>query len=82
MGAGMHLHLIERLHDLEKTIALLNQRVIRLQQELSHGPLASHSVSQKGSCLRALLGGWRQNGMPSVTVRQNRRVERHAAPLF
>ncbi len=82
MGASERLQLMERLYDLEKTIATLNQRVSRLQQEVNHGRVTPPSGALKGSCLRTLFGGWRQGGMAAAMVRQNRRVERHASSLF
>ena len=82
MGAGERLQFLERLYDLEKTIAALNQRVSRLQQELNRGHIPAGSIVPKGSCLRALFGNRRQNGMAAAMVRQNRRVERHAPSLF
>jgi hypothetical protein len=82
MGAGERLQFLERLHDLEKTIAVLNQRVSRLQHELNRGHVPAGSVLPKGSRLRALFGNWKQSGMAAAMVRQNRRVERHAPSLF
>ena len=82
MGAGERLQLMERLHDMEKTIALLHQRVSQLQQEVSQGRAMQSPALLKGSCLRTLFGGQRQNGLVAGMVRQNRRVERHAASLF
>jgi len=82
MGAGERQQLMERLHDMEKTIALLHRCVSRLQRELSQGRALRSPLLLKGSCLRALFGGHRQNGLVAGMARQNRRVERHAASLF
>ena len=82
MGAGERQQLMERLHDMEKTIALLHQRISQLQREVKQGRTVQPPVFLKGSCLRTLFGGQRQNGLVAGIVRQNRRVERHAASLF
>lgn len=82
MGVGERQYLMKRLHDMEQTIALLHQRVSRLQREIDYGRIRQGAGFLKGSCLRALFAGWGQGERDAGIVRQNRRVERHAAALF
>ena len=77
MGANERQYLMKRLSDMEHTIAMLHQRVSRLQREISRVPPGPSFF--KGPCFRALFAGWRQDEMVARMVRQNRRVERHAA---
>jgi hypothetical protein len=81
MGASERQYLMNRLYDMEQTIAGLHQQVSRLQREVNRDRVTPGLGFFKGSCLRSLFGGWRQNEMVARMVRQNRRVERHAASL-
>jgi hypothetical protein len=81
MGAGEHQHLIKRLSHMEQTIALLHQRVSRLQHDVDHSRGTQTGGFLKGSCLRVLFGGRKQSTRGAGIVRQNRRVERHAASI-
>lgn len=81
MGAGEQEYLMKRLSHMEQTISLLHQRVSRLQRDVDHSRVQTAGFL-KGPCLRALLGRWRQRVKDGKIVRQNRRVERHAASLF
>ena len=82
MGAGEHHYLMKRLSYMEQTVALLHQRVSRLQRDVDHSRGTQIAAFLKGSCLRILFGRWRQSAKGVGIVRQNRRVERHAAALF
>jgi hypothetical protein len=82
MGVGERQYLMKRLQDMEQTIVLLHQRVSRLQREVDCGRVRQSPGFLKGSCLRALFAGWGQGERGAGIVRQNRRVERHAAALF
>ena len=82
MGMGERQHLMKRLRDMEETIVVLHQRISRLQHEVDHGRVTQPIRFLRGSCLRALFGGWRQSEMVARMVRQNRRMERHATSLF
>ena len=82
MGAGEHQYFMKRLSYMEQTIALLHQQVSRLQRDVDHNRGMQTAGFFKGSCLRVLFGGWRQPVKDVTIVRQNRRVERHAASLF
>jgi hypothetical protein len=82
MGTGERYQLMRRLHDMEQTIAVLHHRVSRLQHELIQSRRTPIGGFLKGSCLRALFTSGKQTEMAAGTVRQNRRVERHAASLF
>jgi hypothetical protein len=82
MGAGEHEYLMKRLSHMERTISLLHQRVSRLQRDVDHSRGVQTPGFLKGRCLRVLLGRWRQRVRDVAIVRQNRRVERHAASLF
>ena len=82
MGAGEHQHLMKRMSHMEQTIARLHQQISRLQHDVDYSRRAPTGGFLKGSCLRVLFGGWRQSVRGAGIVRQNRRVERHAAALF
>jgi hypothetical protein len=72
----------ERLRELEKTITMLQGRVRELQREMGNGRTMPTIAMVNGSGLGSLFRAWRRTEMHSKQVRQNRRVERHAASLF
>jgi hypothetical protein len=75
--------MMEQLFDLEKTIVQLKLRVGQLQKNLQQEPTVSADPpTTKRSSLRSLLGGWKSTRMSAAMIRENRRVERHAASLF
>lgn len=75
--------MMEQLFDLEKTIVQLKLRVGQLQKSLQQEPTVSADrPTRKRSSLRSLFGGWKSTGMSAAMIRENRRVERHAASLF
>jgi hypothetical protein len=80
MGTTTRQIMMEQLFDLEKTIVQLKLRVGQLQKSLQQGSAASPDCpTKKRSSVRNLFGGWRPAGMSVAMIRENRRVERHAA---
>jgi hypothetical protein len=73
--------MVERLSDLERTVAQLTGRIGELQREMQQA-----SVPQRrghgGSCLRALFRGMGFGGKSRRPIRENRRVQHHEHCLF
>lgn len=83
MGTIKRQILMEQLFDMEKTIMQLKLRVGQLQKSLQQESAASvDRPTTKRSSLRGLFGSWKPTGMSAAMIRENRRVERHAASLF
>ena len=72
----------ERLRELEKTIMILQGRIRELQREMGNERPMPTVALLNGSCLSSLFRTWRRIETHGKQVRQNRRVERHAASLF
>jgi len=83
MGTTKRQIMMEQLFDLERTIVQLKLRVGQLQKNLQQEPtVCADRLTTQRSSLRSLFGGWKSTGMSGAMIRENRRVERHAASLF
>lgn len=75
--------MMEQLFDLEQTIVHLKLRVGQLQKSLQQeSTVFAARPTKKRSSLRSLFGGWKTAGTSAAMIRENRRVESHAASLF
>lgn len=83
MGTTKPQIMMEQLFDLEKTIVQLTLRVGQLQKSLQQELTVSADRPTKiRSSLRSLFGSWKLAGRSTAMIKENRRVERHAASLF
>ena len=82
MGTTQRQVMMEQLFDLEQTIVRLKLRIGQLQKSLhQESTMSADRPIKKRSSLRSLFGG-KPAGMSASMIRENRRVERHAASLF
>ena len=73
--------MVERLSDLERTVAQLTGRIGELRREIQQTSVLQ-GRRQGGSCLRTLFRGMGFAGELRRPIRENRRVQHHEHCLF